>query len=145
MAFLSKTDYFGLAGNGLVCVSQTENKSQNVVEAMDDKGSIVASEAYGETYAPSNSYVVKSTVSETAGGITLGNVTSHDGVSYVLNSFAINTTAGGAASVEASGESVELSATANCTYPIPEFSLPVTHHAHILFDAFSLSGTGCYL
>lgn len=146
MAFQSKTDYFGLAGNGLICISDSDGRTASVAEAKDEAGTIVANTVYGEISNPSNSYVVKSTVASTATPIVLGSVHSVDGKSYVLNSVSINTTAGGAPTVEASGEQVETSATATCTYSVPAYSLPVTHHAQTLLSAFALgSGDGCYL
>lgn len=145
MAFLSKTDYFSLAGSTLVCVSNSDGKTASVAEAKDQDGTIIASTVYGQTAAPSNSYVVKGTVTSTTTPIVLGGVTAVDGTSYVLGSFSINTSAGSPATVEASGEQVETSATTNCSYTVPTYSLAATHHAQILFGAFTLAGTGCYL
>lgn len=145
MAFLTKTDYFSLAGTTLVCISNSDGATASVAEATDAEGTIVAHTVYGATSAPSNSYVVKGTVSSTTTPVTLGKVTTAGGKSFVLGSFSINTSAGSPATVEASGEEVEASATTNCSYTLPTYSLPVTHHAHILFDAFSIAGTGCHL
>ena len=151
MAFLAKTDYFGLTAalSGLVVTSNSDGASQSNVEATDEKGSIIANTTFGYTCAPSNSYVVKSTVTATAGAVKLGNVTTTDRgelapIYACLNSLAINTSSGGAPTVTASGEGVENSNT-GCKYSVPAFTLPVTHHAAILFGAFTLSGTGCYL
>ena len=47
--------------------------------------------------------------------------------------------------MNASGESVEDGSVATCTYNATGFVLPTTHHAHILMDAFTLTGDGCYL
>ena len=145
MAFQSKTDFYSLSGTSLVCVSGSDGATASVAEATDSEGTIVASTVYGETSAPSNSYVVKGTVSSTTTPVNLGKVTTVGGKSYVLGTFSIDTSAGSPATVEASGEQVEANATTNCSYTLPAFSLPVTHHAHILFDAFSLAGTGCHL
>lgn len=145
MAFLTKTDFYSLAGNSLVCVSDSDGATASVAEATDSEGTIVASTVFGETSAPSNSYVVKGTVSSTTTPVVLGKVTTVGGKSFVLGSFSINTSAGSPATVEASGEQVEANATTNCSYTLPAFSLPVTHHAHILFGAFTVGGTGCHL
>ena len=145
MSFQAKTDYFGLAGNGLVCTSDADNATQSVVEATDEAGTVIAHEVFGETESPTNNYVVKSTVSNTTTPITLGSVHEVEGKSYVLTNFAINTSAGGIPSVTASGEEVELSASENCTYPLGEYSISPRHHALTLFDAFALSGSGCYV
>lgn len=59
MSFKSKTDYFGLSSSTLLIVSSDENKSAQVAQAHDEKGDIVAQEVYGETMAPTCSYVVK--------------------------------------------------------------------------------------
>lgn len=148
MAFLAKTDYFGITSiPGLSCVSNSDGRAFQVVEAKDATGTIAASEVFGESYSPSNGYVVKSdlSASQTGGVIGLGKCADTEIGSVCLASFSINTTTGGPSTVEAQGESVEANATADCKYMVPGFDLPKTHHAHILFDAFELSGSGCYL
>lgn len=152
MAFKTKVDYFGLTGSlaGLACVSNADGKTASVAEAADEAGTIVANTVYGETAAPSSSYVVKAAIAATAGTIGLGtaSASAEIGAPVVLSSVTISTSAGSAPTVEASGEMVETGADqaqAPCIYPLPEFNLGSCHHAQILFSAFTLAGAGCYL
>lgn len=145
MAFLAKTDYFGLSGTALECTASNDGASASVAEAKGADGSIVAHEVYGETLAPSCDYLLKADWTSAAGAVKLGAVTAADGKKIVLGNLAVNTAAGSAPTVAASGEQVEEGATEGCLYEVPAFSLPKTHHAHILFGAFTLSGAGCHL
>lgn len=145
MAFLAKTDYFGLAGTALECTASNDGASASVAEAKGADGSVVAHEVYGEALAPSCDYLLKADWTSAAGAVKLGSVKATDGKSVALSTVSINTSAGSAPTVAASGEQVEDGATDGCLYEVPEFSLPKTHHAHILFSAFTLSGEGCHL
>ena len=145
MAFLEKTDYFGLSGTALECTTSNDGASASVAEAKGADGSVVAHEVYGEALAPSCDYLLKADWTSAAGAVKLGSVKATGGKSVALASVAINTSAGSAPTVAASGEQVEDGATDGCLYEVPAFSLPKTHHAHILFGAFTLSGAGCHL
>jgi len=145
MSFLYKTNYFPILTGDWLCVSNNDGHSQSVAEAMDENGTLIANTVYGPTYSPSNSYIVANTVSASAGDVQLGAVFQNDIGYVVLNNITINTQAGQAPTVNMAGESVEDGATATCTYSLPAFALAVTHHAQILFSAFTLAGTGCYL
>lgn len=140
MAFVAKSDYFGLATTGLSCVSNADGKTASVAEGRDSEGTIVAWTVYGETSAPTNSYVVGGS-SNVSLSVTLGSV-SND---MCLNNFQIDTSVGNPPTVTASGEQVETGATANCTYTIPSATVSPLHHAQILFSMFSVSGDGCHL
>lgn len=70
MSFLAKTDYFGVADTNLIITSSDENRSASLATAQNDKGDIVAQQKYGETAAPSCTYVVKGT--KTLGSLTMG-------------------------------------------------------------------------
>lgn len=145
MAFLAKTDYFGLSGDALVCTASNDGASASVAEAKGADGSVVAHEVYGEALAPSCDYLLKADWSAAAGAVGLGAVSSQGGKKIALGSVAISTSAGAAPTVAASGEQVEDGASGGCVYEVPAFSLPKTHHAHVLFGAFELSGEGCHL
>lgn len=144
MAFISKVDYYGIAdGTSLVCTSSADGNSASTAEATGADGSIVASETYGESKSPSCDYALKAAWTPTA--LKLGTVNEVGDESFVLANVTINTAGGSAPTVAASGEQVEADATATCTYTVPTFTLPVTHHAQTLFSAFTLTGTGCHL
>lgn len=147
MAFKTKTDYFGIDDDAkIVCTSSSDGASHSVAEAKGEDGSVVAHEVYGATIAPSCEYALKSAWER--GGeqppnpIKLGSVTQTGDDKVALLNFSIGTSAGSAPTVSASGEKV---AGDGCTYSIPAFTIPKTHHAHILFDAFTLGGSGCHL
>lgn len=116
----------GLGSTSLVLVSSTENKSTQTATAKDSKGDIIAQEVYGETSAPTCSYVVKSDT--TVGDIKIGKATGQDN-KYTITSLTINTSAGSPPSVEASGEEIPSSTHDDCWYNVPSTTVGVCHHA----------------
>lgn len=149
MAFKEKEDFFGLADDKLVCTASNDGASASVVEAKGADGAIVAHEVYGETIAPSCDYLPKGEWSRGSESpqpkpIELGDV--HGTTKKVcLASFSINTGTGVAPTVSASGEQVADDAVKGCTFKIPAFTLPKTHHAHILWNCLTLGGAGVHL
>ena len=157
--FIEKIDYFGLAGTSLAVTSDTSGYSAETIEPTDDKGSYIGDAAmtYGGKLSPSNDYALKAKWSPE--NFALGSIRTvrlatpaSSGIeakekdwSICLTNVTVNTSAGSAPTVNASGESVEDGAVATCTYPATGFVLPTTHHAHILMDAFTVTGDGCYL
>ena len=145
MAFLTKVDPFGISSSTLAVKSTSDGNSGSVAEATDENGTIVAQESYGNRMSPSAEYALKKET--TFDEIVLGDVSTYKTKRVVLTQLTINTSAGGEPTISASGEEIEASSDGTCpaTYTIPEFTLGVCHHAKILFSAFSISGTGCYL
>ena len=145
MAFLTKVDPFGISSSTLAVKSTSDGNSGSVAEATDENGTIVAQESYGNRMSPSAEYALKKET--TFDEIVLGGVSTYKTKRVVLTQLTINTSAGGEPTISASGEEIEASSDGTCpaTYTIPEFTLGVCHHAKILFSAFSISGTGCYL
>lgn len=157
--FIEKIDYFGLAGTSLAVTSDTSGYSAEAIEPTDDKGSYIkdASMTYSAKLSPSNDYAVKAKWSPET--FALGSINTvrlatpaSSGIaaqekdwSICLTNVSISTSAGSTPTVSASGESVEDGSVATCTYNATGFVLPTTHHAHILMDAFTLTGDGCYL
>lgn len=138
-----QTDYFGLGSNSIICVSSDENKSAQVAQARNEKGDVVAQEIYGEMMSPSCSYVLKAD-----GEIStqrLGDVSTSGTKKFTLTSLSIDTSAGSPPSITASGEEVPQTSHNDCYYTIPSATIEVCHHAQILWSAFTLSGSGCYL
>ncbi len=145
MAFLVKLDYFGIADTAIVVKSSTEGASQSVAEAKGADGAIVATTIYGRTAAPSCDYALKGNVTKAEGDLALGEVKEVNEKSYALTNVTINTSAGGEPTISASGEQVEDNATAGCKFSLPAFNLLTRHHAQILMEAFTFTGTGCHL
>ena len=147
--FIEKNDYFGLAdGTMLVCSSSEDGRSNEVAEATGQDGAIVAHNVYGEKIAPSNEYVMKAvTFSKNEGELAIGQIHKLDDnqTCICLGSLSIGTSAGSAPTISASGEQVEDNSTGNCLFKIPAISLTKKHHAQILFNAFSFTGTGIHL
>ena len=147
--FIEKNDYFGLAdGTMLVCSSSDDGRSNEVAEATGQDGAIVAHNVYGEKIAPSNEYVMKAvTFSKNEGELAIGQIHKLDDnqTCICLGSLSIGTSAGSAPTISASGEQVEDNSSGNCLFKIPAISLTKKHHAQILFNAFTFSGTGIHL
>lgn len=148
MAFISKPDYFGLAtsvSTSLTLKSSTLNKTASVAEATDEKGDVVAEEVFGDVASPSVTYELKADLD--LDDITLGSITTVDSKPYVLSSVSFSTAPATVPEVQCSGEQVEAGATTanSTTIELPSISLKKWHDAQILGEAFSLSGTGCYL
>jgi hypothetical protein len=151
MSLKTKQDYYNIAdGVSVVCVKSDEGHTHSLAEVHGQDGSIVAADVYGDTRSPSCDYQLKAQlVTEKSGNtdtlIKLGKVVTVDEMKFCLGSFTISTAAGAAPTISAGGEQVADDATQGCVYEIPAFTLPTTHHAQILFSAFSLSGTGNHL
>lgn len=144
MGFKTKSDYFGLgAVSGLELTSTSENKSKSTAEAKGENGFVVAVEPYGETSAPSCDLVVTN-AGVTLSGIVLGSITTIGDGKFCLSSITVNTAAGAAPTISASGQKVESNATANCTCTIPSIAVSGLHHAQN-FGAFTLTGNGAHI
>lgn len=159
-AFITKQDWFELAGENLVCMSSDDGNSNEVAEATGQDGAVVAYNVYGEKLAPSNEYALQtSTWTKEEGDLKLGSITAikvgeigegsskvDDIRSICLNSLEISTSAGAAPTINVSGEQVEKDAEPKCTFSLPAISLSKKHHAQILMNAFASNvGTNCHL
>lgn len=146
MAFARKLDWFGLSSDALKVSKCADGKAAQTVEAQGADGSVVASEVFGETLAPSCDYVVAGAVEWDDGAHPLGGLTeTPDGGKVALTNVSITTSAGAAPSVSASGESVAPEAVQGCVYTFGAVKLSAAHHAQTLFGAFKFSGDGCHL
>ena len=149
MAFLAKTDYFGLttAPTNFQIVSSDENRSASTAEAQNEKGDVVATQMYGETSAPSCNYVLSGT-SDTASIGTMGNPISSGSLNYVITNISITTGAATPPSITVSGEEVQSGThcSNDCYYDIPTATLEPCHHAQALFGFdFDNIGSGFYV
>lgn len=141
MGLKTKVDTFNLAGNGLTVSDTTQGASISSAEARGEDGFVVAIENFGERDNPSCNYVC--TGAATLSGIVLGSRDSTSGC--VLSSLTINTSAGSAPTVSASGMEVPSAAvlTGGCTVTLPSISLSPLHHAQML-GGITFSGTGAH-
>jgi len=113
------------------------------VTALKEDGSVGANTVFGDQFSPSNTYKIAGSVTA---DITLGDVNTVGDRKIMLGSVQINTSAGGEPTLQASGEEVETNAATNtCTYTVSLAGLNQKRHAQILFDAFTLGGSGCFL
>lgn len=151
MAFGTHTDYYDLAdGTMLACKGDTENAAAQVVEApMNDEGEIVAQEVLETVRSPSCDYEMLAAwargAETTPDPVKLGGLTTVDGKAFVLVQLSINTQAGSAPTISASGGQVKNGAAEGGVFKIPAFSLAFKHTAQILWSAFTVAGTGCHL
>lgn len=145
MSWESKTDYCGLAiANKLICKSANENRSGQYLEKTGEHGDIVATKPFGTANAsPSNEYSVVDDISFTSGQIALGAVASVSSKKYMLQSVSISTGSATEPTFSATSVQVEDSATTGNKFEIPAFDLSADDIAQILFDAFTLTGSGC--
>ena len=146
MAFSIKPDYFGLGANAALSLkNSTLNKSASTAEAQNEIGDTVAMEVFGEQSAPSVTYELIADLLLSA--IKLGAVTTVDSKPFVLASVSWNTAPGSVTELQCSGEQVEAGATTanSTTITLPALSLKKWHDAQILGEAFTLTGTGCYV
>jgi hypothetical protein len=151
MAFNTVTDYYGLAdGTMLAAKAATENAAAQLVEAPpNDKGDIPAHEVLATIRNPSCDYEMLAAwargAESTPNPVQLGGLTAIDSKAFVLSQLTINTGAGSAPAISASGGQVMDGADEGDVYDIPAFSVAFKHTAQILWSAFTLSGTGCHL
>ena len=151
MSFQSKTDFFGIAtqANGLEVTEANENKTASTAEGHNEKGDVVAFEVFGETMSPSNTYVLGADLTLSGlpnCGAPIAGTGDYAGKKFTLGSITISTSAGSPPTIQASGEEIPASTThSDCTYAFPSSTLKLCHHAQILWSAFTLGGTGCYL
>lgn len=147
MAFVTKKNYSGLGISGKLVVSgETMEASTSDVVAPDDCGDVAAFTTVDGGKTPSNTFDIKADVPFTgANAIALGSVTEVDDESFMLTGVTFGTSAGAAPSFSASTTDVESGAATGVVYKLPEFTLPKTHKAAMLFGEATLTGSGCNL
>lgn len=147
MAFVSKKDYCGCAVEGkLGLASDTMGASVSDVTAPNDAGDTVAYTTVDGGRSPSNTYDIMDDVPFTGStALALGTVNTVDGKEYMLTGVNFGTQAGAASTFSASATDVEAGAETGVVYKLPNFTLPKTHKAALLFSEVTLSGAGCNL
>lgn len=102
MALKTKVDYYGLGGSGWEVSDTSENRAIGYnAQAQGPDGFIVAVDAGGETVAPEVNYIATSNA--TLGTIVLGSVQTILNKSVALGGITINTSAGAAPTMTATG------------------------------------------
>lgn len=147
MAFATKTDFTGLAAksNGaLLLRDDNPNHSNEVYEDTGTDGSIIVTEPYGEDAAPTNNFALAKDLSL---AVKLGAITTVNSQKFALEQIVITTTGGSAPTISANSQLVESDASdaTSCFYDVGTLTLLKRHHAQILLNAFSFTGTGCEL
>lgn len=147
MSFKAKTDFFGLAGSGLVITESNENKTASTAEGHNEKGDVVAFEVFGETMSPQCTYVLSADTSLASMkcGTPINGTGDYSSKKFSLGGITINTSAGSPPSIQATGEQIPNNSHTDCSYTFPAATLKMCHHAQILWGAFTLTGDGCYL
>lgn len=150
--FAQKIDYCGLTAitelaAALLIRDDNENGSVEKYQPNGGDGSFLGTEVFGQDSAPTNAYGLKADLNLAAGKIKLNKITTVDGKNYALESIEIATAGGSAVKISATCQEIEAGATdaaqAHCS--VPALKLSKLHIAQILFDAFTLTGTGCTL
>lgn len=128
MALLTKVDYYNLGGSGWEVSDTSENRAVGyTAEAQGPNGFIVAVDAAGENVAPQVNYVA--TAAATLSGVVLGSVQTVLGKQVALGGITINTSAGEAPTMTATGSQIEDNGTEHCTCTLGSISVSGLFHA----------------
>ena len=135
MSFYSKTDYFGLETETgtLKIQSCDENKSAQEYDAQNEKGDVVTTVMFGQTAAPTCTYVLASDT--TLNGVQIGQPNVNIGENYyTIGNITVNTAAAQPPTVVVTGMMVPSTGNPDCYYSAPGTTIKVCHHAQTLFD-----------
>lgn len=128
MALKTKTDYFNLGGSGWEVSDTSENRAIGyTAEAQGPNGFIVAVDAGGENVNPQVNYVATSDA--TLNSVVLGSVQTILTKKVALGGITINTSAGEAPTMTATGSQIEDNGTAHCTCTLSGISVSGLFHA----------------
>jgi len=128
MALKTKVDYFGLSAAGFEVTDTAENRAAGyIAEARSDDNFLVAVDSNGEILKPTVDYVVTSEASLT--GVVLGSVKTVEQKQIALGSVTIDTNAGKAPTMQASGSQIEDGGTAHCKATLAGITLSPLYHA----------------
>ncbi len=145
-SFQDKIDHFGLSANAPLVVIANENGASNEYnEYHNQEGSFVDHIVYGEKEEPSDEIELVGDWSISADTVKLGGVTTVDSKKFALAEIDIETTAGELPSITASGKQVQNDASTVRYYALPAVTIKNDETAQVLWEAFTLSGTGCHL
>lgn len=132
MALKNKIDYFQLSSFGWEVSDTSENRSIGYYATAEDyAGFIVATASGGENMAPQANYVATSNA--TINDVALGQIFKIDGDNIALGGITINTAAGSAPTLQATGQKIE-------DYEIPEGTTDYLP-CRVQLDNLSVEGT----
>lgn len=137
MALKAKTDYYNLSASGWEVSDTSENRTIGYnAQAQGPDGFIVAVDAGGENIAPEVNYVATSQA--TLNGVVLGSVSTILNKQVALGGITINTSAGAAPTMTASGSQIEDNGTAHCTCTLSGVTVSPLYHAQT-FGLFTVT------
>lgn len=133
----SKIDYYNLSSSGWEVSDTSENREVGyMAEAQGPDGFLVAIDANGEIVAPEVNYVATSNA--TLASVVLGSVKTILGKTVALGGITINTSAGAAPTMTATGSQIEDGGSAHCTCTLGGISVSSLYHAQD-FGLFTVS------
>lgn len=136
MSFAAKTDYLGLARNGLILRANSQNASNSILEIPGADGSILGDVITGHIKSPNCDYAISGTVN--LNDIVLGAVLS---APYAVSHIHVTTGAGAEPTFTADGVQIENGASQTvCTYQPDAITLTTARHA-LTFGAFTYTET----
>ena len=146
-SFTEKKDYYGLTANSapLAVITDDDGASNGYNEYVGQDGALIDDIAYGDKLAPSNSLVLTDDWTIAADTVKLGGVSTVDTKKFVLEELNIETQAGDLPKISASGKQVQADAATKRYFAVPAETIANDESAQILWDAFTLAGTGCHL
>lgn len=140
--FNAGIDYFGLetaTSNALKVTESNENRSKQSTSGPNTYGDAAVVDSWGETAAPSASYLVVNDIASSAFpdlGIVIADAI--DSFPVVLGGLSISTQNGAAPTVTASGQMVQSGATQLREYPLPTFNISPRHRAQDILGFMSI-------
>lgn len=139
MALKTKVDYFDLSASGWTVSDTSQNKSVGyTAEAQGPDGFLVAVDVgTAEILAPQCDYVATSSATLTS--IVIGSVKTVESKKIALAGITINTQAGSAPTMTATGSQIEDNGTAGCTCTLGSITVSPLFHAQD-FGLFTVSG-----
>lgn len=146
-SFTDKKDYYALTANSapLDVITDDDGASNGYNEYVGQNGALIDDIAYGAKLAPSNTFVLTDDWTIAADTIKLGGVSTLDTKKFALEELDIETTAGELPNISASGKEVQSGAATKRYFAVPAVTIVNDTSAQILWEAFTLAGTGCHL
>lgn len=146
-SFADKKDYYSMTANSapLEVITDDDGASNGYNEYVGQNGALIDDIAYGAKLAPSNSLLLTDDWTIAADTIKLGGVSTLDNKKFVLEELDIDTNAGELPKISVSGKEVQAGAATKRYFAVPAVTIANDESAQILWDAFTLAGTGCHL
>lgn len=136
--FSAPIDWFNQSGEKMVITASSDGKSNQVAEAQDANGDVIARDVYNIKCSPSADYLIKAAVTALAKLGTVTDVTV-DGTSkkVMLTSITINTSNSALPTFSMSGEEVEADAVTGRTYDLGTVNILARAKAQDIINALT--------